>query len=50
MARHTCGYDAKVVCKKCGAHLTYRERAGLYCPQCGRHVTTVCPGCGKVWD
>ncbi|MDD1675239.1 MAG: DNA helicase PriA [Methanomicrobiales archaeon] len=49
MARHSCGYEARIHCKKCGSLLTYKDRAGLYCPNCGRRVTTVCPGCGKAW-
>ncbi|MDH7592838.1 MAG: DNA helicase PriA [Methanomicrobiales archaeon] len=50
MLRHSCGYNSKIICKKCGTELLYRERAGLYCPACGRRVSVICPGCGKVWD
>ena len=50
MLEHSCGYKARVICKKCGGELYYRERAGLYCQHCGRHIPVICPGCGKLWD
>jgi primosomal protein N' len=49
MLRHSCGYEANFHCKNCRLPLTYDERIGLYCPKCGRRITTICPGCGRPW-
>ncbi|MDI6719482.1 MAG: DNA helicase PriA [Methanomicrobiales archaeon] len=49
MLRHSCGFEANIHCKKCGGPLEDRDRIGLFCPRCGRRVTAVCPGCGKLW-
>lgn len=49
MLKHSCGYEAPLYCKKCGAPLSYLEVGGLFCPRCGRKVTMICPGCGKRW-
>jgi len=49
MARHECGFEAPIHCKKCGSPLDSNERTGLFCPHCGRRVSMLCPGCGRLW-
>ncbi len=49
MLRHTCGYELEILCRNCGKPIEYRPRQGLICPNCGRVVTLVCPGCGTKW-
>ncbi|MDV4343805.1 DNA helicase PriA [Methanoculleus sp. YWC-01] len=49
MVRHECGFEAPIYCKRCGRPLENNERTGLYCPHCGRRVSMLCPGCGRLW-
>ena len=50
MVRHECGFEAPIYCKRCGRPLSCDERTGgLFCPHCGRRVSLLCPGCGRLW-
>ncbi len=49
MLTHTCGHEMEIYCKRCNKPLIHNPRLGLYCPQCGREVTMICPGCGQRW-